>query len=72
MCIFRPYTPNNGGKSYVWFDRKQISPLVSEHETLDKTAKGLSQLIQSEVDNGIPLSRIIIGMNYIIICMGEE
>ncbi|VDI56258.1 phospholipase/carboxylesterase [Mytilus galloprovincialis] len=57
----RPYTPNNGGKSYVWFDRKNISPFVSEHETLDETAKSLSQLIQTEVDGGIPLSRIIIG-----------
>lgn len=61
FVISRPYTPNNGGKSYVWFDRKNISPFVSEHETLDETAKSLSQLIQTEVDGGIPLSRIIIG-----------
>ncbi|XP_062609868.1 lysophospholipase-like protein 1 [Saccostrea cucullata] len=57
-----PYTPNNGQVSTVWFDRQKISPFVPENlSSIDASATKLNELIQAEVDGGIPLSRIIIG-----------
>ncbi|XP_062609869.1 lysophospholipase-like protein 1 [Saccostrea cucullata] len=56
------YTPNNGQVSTVWFDRQKISPFVPENlSSIDASATKLNELIQVEVDGGIPLSRIIIG-----------
>lgn len=46
----------------MWFDRQNISPFVPEHiPTLNESAESLSQMVQEEIDNGIPISRIIIG-----------
>ncbi|KAK3593185.1 hypothetical protein CHS0354_039669 [Potamilus streckersoni] len=57
----RPYTPHAGRVSNVWYDRKQISPFVSEDETVDFMCKELAPLIQAEVDSGILMNRIVIG-----------
>ncbi|XP_069116916.1 lysophospholipase-like protein 1 isoform X2 [Argopecten irradians] len=58
----RPYTPMGGAMSSVWFDRMQISPNVPDHtQSVDAMCGNLSALIQQEVANGIPKSRIIIG-----------
>eukprot|EP00105_Crassostrea_gigas_P011445 XP_011427114.1 PREDICTED: lysophospholipase-like protein 1 [Crassostrea gigas] len=57
-----PYTPNACQPSTVWFDRQQISPMVPEIlSSVDASAAKLNDLVQNEVDSGIPLSRIIIG-----------
>lgn len=57
----RPYTPMMGNPSTVWFDRKQISPFVPEDESVLHMCENLSKLIDLEVQNGIPLNRIIVG-----------
>ncbi|XP_013419287.1 lysophospholipase-like protein 1 [Lingula anatina] len=58
----RPYTPMLGQLSTVWFDRKQISPFVPEDtKTLEESCSELNKLIETEVENGIPLERIILG-----------
>ncbi|KAK3092540.1 hypothetical protein FSP39_004166 [Pinctada imbricata] len=57
-----PYTPYNGHESTVWFDRRKISASVPEEKTsIDATAFSLSHIIQTEVQGGIPPSRIVIG-----------
>lgn len=61
MFISRPYTPNIGLLSTVWYDRKQISPAAPDDESVDVMANMLSALIQNEVDQGIPLNRIVVG-----------
>ena len=58
---FRPYTPMMGHPSTVWYDRKQILPTAPDDDSVDQTAAQLVELIQSEVDNGIPRNRIILG-----------
>ena len=46
----------------MWFDRQNISPFVPEDiPTLNESAESLSQMVQEEIDNGTPMSRIIIG-----------
>ncbi|XP_066991703.2 lysophospholipase-like protein 1 isoform X2 [Anabrus simplex] len=58
----RPYTPLGGQRSHVWFDRLQISPDVPEDlTTIDSMAQELSVLVNKEVEQGIPLNRIIVG-----------
>lgn len=58
----RPFTPNGGMPSTVWFDRLKLTPDAPEHmETLDATAKELVNIVNSEVKRGIPLHRIVIG-----------
>ncbi|XP_052220459.1 lysophospholipase-like protein 1 isoform X2 [Dreissena polymorpha] len=57
----RPYTPNMGNLSTVWYDRKQISPFAHDDESVATMAAMLQELVQCEVDRGIPLNRIIIG-----------
>ncbi|KAL5008280.1 hypothetical protein ScPMuIL_013861 [Solemya velum] len=58
----RPYTPNGGYPSTVWFDRQDISPSVAEHrDTLDPMCDLLGDIVQSEVQSGIPRERIVIG-----------
>ena len=69
----RPYTPMMGQLSTVWYDRKQISPTASDNDTVDQMAAQLTELIQSEVDEGIPLNRIILGILFMLIiytCVG--
>ncbi|GLV45629.1 uncharacterized protein CBL_02648 [Carabus blaptoides fortunei] len=58
----QPYTPLNGAKSHVWFDRLDISPDVPEHkESLDNVCTEMIDFIKNEVASGIPLNRIIVG-----------
>jgi phospholipase/carboxylesterase len=58
----RPYTLNSGGVSTVWFDRHKLSPKAPEHlPSIDAMATRLNELVQAEVNSGIPLSRIVIG-----------
>lgn len=63
FLIWSPYTPNARHPSTVWYDRQQISPMVPEIlSSVDASAAKLNDLVQNEVDSGIPLSRIIIGL----------
>ncbi|XP_034238807.1 lysophospholipase-like protein 1 [Thrips palmi] len=58
----RPFTPNGGMPSTVWFNRLKLTPDSPEHlETTDATAKELVNIVNSEVKRGIPLHRIVIG-----------
>ncbi|XP_021499088.1 lysophospholipase-like protein 1 isoform X1 [Meriones unguiculatus] len=58
----RPYTPMKGEFSNVWFDRFKISNDCPEHlESIDRMCQVLTGLIDDEVRNGIPKSRILIG-----------
>ena len=50
-----------GQLSTVWYDRRQISPSAPDDESVDEMAAQLTALIQSEVDDGIPLNRIVVG-----------
>lgn len=59
---FRPYTPLDGEKSHVWFDRYDIVPSAPEHtETLNSIDVEVKNLIDGEVKNGIPLNNIVVG-----------
>ncbi|XP_059696993.1 lysophospholipase-like protein 1 isoform X2 [Haemorhous mexicanus] len=58
----RPYTPMKGAFSNVWFDRYKICNDCPEHiESIDSMCRGLTDLINDEVKNGIAKSRILIG-----------
>ncbi|XP_072745385.1 lysophospholipase-like protein 1 [Anoplolepis gracilipes] len=58
----QPYTPNGGMMQNVWFDRMAISNQVPEQkESIDSMCQNISELIDKEVTNGIPLNRIIVG-----------
>eukprot|EP00075_Anas_platyrhynchos_P019516 XP_027308769.1 lysophospholipase-like protein 1 [Anas platyrhynchos] len=58
----RPYTPMKGAFSTVWFDRYKISNECPEHiESIDSMCRGLTDLINDEVKNGIAKNRILIG-----------
>ncbi|NXF21433.1 LYPL1 protein, partial [Rhodinocichla rosea] len=58
----RPYTPMKGAFSNVWFDRYKICNDCPEHiESIDAMCRGLTDLINDEVKNGIAKSRILIG-----------
>jgi len=58
----QPYTPINGMMQNVWFDRISISNEVPEHiESLNSMCQNVSALIDREVADGIPFSRIILG-----------
>ena len=50
-----------GQLSTVWYDRRHISPSAPDDESVDEMAAQLTALIQSEVDDGIPLNRIVVG-----------
>lgn len=50
-----------GQPSTVWYDRKQILPTAPDDDSVDEMAAQLIELIQPEVDNGIPRNRIIFG-----------
>lgn len=46
----------------MWFDRAAISNEVSENvKSIDSMCQNISELIDKEVFNGIPLNRIIVG-----------
>ncbi|XP_076637505.1 lysophospholipase-like protein 1 [Colletes latitarsis] len=58
----QPYTPNNGILSNVWFNRKSININVSEEmESINSMCQNVLQLIDTEVSNGIPYNRIVVG-----------
>jgi len=46
----------------VWFDRAAISNEVPEHlESINSMCEKVSEWIDNEINDGIPLSRIILG-----------
>lgn len=48
--------------SYVWFDRLDIAPNVSEHkETINSIGEEMKRLIEQEVSSGVDLNRIAVG-----------
>ncbi|EDV93856.1 lysophospholipase-like protein 1 [Drosophila grimshawi] len=56
------YTPLNGQLSNVWFDRRSINIAAMESKkSMSQCYNIVQQLIQNEVDQGIPLNRIIVG-----------
>lgn len=58
----RPYTPMMGALSTVWFDRYKISNDCPEHlESIESTCNMLNDLIEEEVNRGIPKNRIVLG-----------
>ncbi|KAJ1157644.1 hypothetical protein NDU88_010349 [Pleurodeles waltl] len=58
----RPYTPMMGAQSNVWFDRYKISNVCPEHlESIESTCNMLNDLIEEEVNSGIPKNRIVLG-----------
>lgn len=58
----RPYTPLNGEKSNVWFDRLDITPDVPEDKpTLESMGSEVRRLIDEEIKSGISLDKIVVG-----------
>ncbi|XP_020298231.1 lysophospholipase-like protein 1 isoform X2 [Pseudomyrmex gracilis] len=58
----QPYTPSRGMIQNVWFDRAAISNQVPEDvKSIDSMCQNISELIDKEVFDGIPLNRIIVG-----------
>ncbi|XP_039252809.2 lysophospholipase-like protein 1 [Styela clava] len=58
----QPYTLTGGEPSNVWFDRVALQLEAQEaRKSTDKMLEMLAELIQVEIDAGIPPSRIIIG-----------
>lgn len=54
-----------GAFSTVWFDRYKISNDCPEHiESIDSMCRGLTDLINDEIKNGIAKNRILIGKTY--------
>ncbi|XP_008544816.1 lysophospholipase-like protein 1 [Microplitis demolitor] len=57
----QPYTPLGGMLSNVWFDRNGVNIKAPENnESIDAIAKATSELINDEIKNGIPESRIVV------------
>lgn len=58
----QPYTPMDGELSNVWFDRKAINiDTYEDRKSLSNIYKVVNELIDEEISNGIPPSRIIVG-----------
>lgn len=58
----QPYTPMGGNLSNVWFDRRSISiEALESRKSLSQIYETVHDLINEELDHGIPSSRIIIG-----------
>ncbi|XP_022217098.1 lysophospholipase-like protein 1 [Drosophila obscura] len=56
------YTPLNGQESNVWFDRRSVNIAAQESKkSMSQCYESVNQLIEDEVSNGIPASRIIVG-----------
>uniref|UniRef100_A0A7G3AND7 palmitoyl-protein hydrolase n=2 Tax=Lutzomyia longipalpis TaxID=7200 RepID=A0A7G3AND7_LUTLO len=56
------YTPLDGEESHVWFDRKAISIEAKECRlSLASIYETVGELLKTEIDAGIPESRIIVG-----------
>ncbi|KAK0181712.1 hypothetical protein PV327_003975 [Microctonus hyperodae] len=58
----QPYTPLQGMKSNVWFDRNAIKKKVPENtESINNICKVVSELIDNEMKNGISINRVAVG-----------
>lgn len=58
----RPYTYIGGELSNVWFDRVNLSPEMPEDEEgLNFIKDEIKGIVDKEINDGIPLNRIIIG-----------
>ncbi|KAG4070003.1 hypothetical protein HA402_013663 [Bradysia odoriphaga] len=58
----QPYTPLDGEKSHVWFDRKSISiDALESRKSLASSYELVNELIEAELNNGIPINRIVVG-----------
>ncbi|XP_043278271.1 lysophospholipase-like protein 1 [Venturia canescens] len=58
----QPYTPLRGMRSNVWFDRSAVAIGAPEiKSSIDFMCEAISELIEKEVANGIPLRRIVVG-----------
>lgn len=56
------YTPLNGELSSVWFDRRSLNIAAEEsRKSMSECYDNVKKIIQSEVDQGIPVNRIIVG-----------
>lgn len=58
----QPYTPLNGQIRNVWYNIQKIaydSPEIKE--SLDRMSDSLMEIIQVEINAGIPLNRILVG-----------
>lgn len=56
------YTPLNGELSSVWFDRRSLNIATEEsRKSMSECYDNVKKIIQSEVDQGIPVNRIIVG-----------
>ncbi|XP_064554458.1 lysophospholipase-like protein 1 [Drosophila montana] len=56
------YTPLSGELSTVWFDRRSVNIAALESKkSMSQCYDIVHQLIQNEIDHGIPLNRIIVG-----------
>ena len=51
-----------GQLSNVWYDRRQISPAAPDDDSIDTMAASLVQLVDAEIQLGIPADKIIIGL----------
>ena len=59
---FRPYTAAHGELRNVWFDRHRVAPHAKEHkETTNESAEAVADLIDEQIKNGIPPSKIVLG-----------
>ncbi|CAD5115794.1 DgyrCDS4736 [Dimorphilus gyrociliatus] len=58
----QPYSPVQGKPWNVWFDRDKISLYADENvPSLDTACKHLDDIVNNEIENGIPTDRILIG-----------
>lgn len=58
----QPYTPLEGERSHVWFDRQSITPDAPEdRQSMEQIYDHMSELIKEEGSLGIPPNRIIFG-----------
>lgn len=56
------YTPLDGQLSSVWFDRRSLNIAAEESKkSLSQCYDNVQKIIQNEVDQGIPVNRIIVG-----------
>lgn len=61
-ALFRPISVNNGISMRAWFDLLDLGINRTEDEFgITQSLKVISNIIQKEIDNGIPADKIIIG-----------
>ncbi|KAK5644138.1 hypothetical protein RI129_007983 [Pyrocoelia pectoralis] len=55
------YTASAGEMRHVWFDRKSISMEANENvQSIQEIGTVMNKLIEEEINNGVPLSNIIV------------